>query len=372
MTSTSNIQKIQTKLNELIKFIEPHRQVLNEHIVNIFTEDLWRKNIPLNIQKELGDVYSLEDFAELYPKTLNIDCPELLDKYPNAYNFLKSNFNTSIKNDPVFVSSFKALQDFFIKKGCDTKTKVLLKGFGTDKKLHEVEMTGQMVSLLTNFTKSSHVLDIGGGKGYLSSLLALAYDYKVLGVDCSEITTKGAIKRSEKLVKHWKSVVVPDSYDENDNVEKKIINEEYLKKQYKQTVAYVTPGMDLLYLVEQNFNDSCTGLTLSGLHTCGDLGPTSLKMFVNNKIAKAIVNVGCCYHLSKEQFLTHPFWNGVDLPFDEDEFGFPMSKFLKDKEFYLGDNLKKVTSYSPERLGDFYYDEVSCCEIFNFFFSKFL
>lgn len=359
MTTTTNIQRIQTKLNELIKFIEPHRNVLNQHIVNIFTEDLWEKNIPLNIRKELNDVDSLEDFSALYPKIVNNDCPELLDKYPNTYKFFKSNLSNSIKNDSLFVTSFKTIQEFFLSKGCCSKNKILLKGFATDKKLHEVEMASEMVSLLTNFTRSSHILDIGGGKGYLSSLLALHYDYKVLGVDCSEITTKGAIKRSEKLVKHWKSAAVPDSYDENDNLEKKVVNEEYLKKQYKQTVAFVTSEMNLSDLIKENFNDHCTGLTLSGLHTCGNLGPTSLKMFVNNKIAKAIVNVGCCYHLLKEQFYTHPFWNGIELPFEDDEHGFPMSKFLKDKKFYFGENMKKVATYSPERLGDFYYDEVN-------------
>lgn len=44
-----------------------------------------------------------------------------------------------------------------------------------------------------------HVVDIGGGKGYLSSLLAMEYKLKVLGVDSNCVNTHGAALRSLKL-----------------------------------------------------------------------------------------------------------------------------------------------------------------------------
>lgn len=39
-----------------------------------------------------------------------------------------------------------------------------------------------------------------------------------------------------------------------------------------------------------------------GLHTCGDLAPSTLRMFVAKKELAAVCSVGCCYHLLSEQF----------------------------------------------------------------------
>ena len=44
------------------------------------------------------------------------------------------------------------------------------------------------------------------------------------------------------------------------------------------------------------------GLFLVGLHTCGDLVPMALRIFVNEPSVKLICVVGCCYHLVSQQF----------------------------------------------------------------------
>lgn len=44
-------------------------------------------------------------------------------------------------------------------------------------------------------------------------------------------------------------------------------------------------------------NESSDGLVLVGLHTCGDLAPTAIKIFLNDGHVKALCLVGCCYHL---------------------------------------------------------------------------
>jgi hypothetical protein len=46
---------------------------------------------------------------------------------------------------------------------------------------------------------------------------------------------------------------------------------------------------------------------LTGLHTCGGLGSSIVRLFVNSKDAKVLCNVACCYHLMKEQFVASPF-----------------------------------------------------------------
>ena len=58
---------------------------------------------------------------------------------------------------------------------------------------------------------------------------------------------------------------------------------------------------ELLYSPE-NSSAVSNGLFLVGLHTCGDLVPMALRIFVNEPSVKLICVVGCCYHLVSQQF----------------------------------------------------------------------
>lgn len=103
---------------------------------------------------------------------------------------------------------------------------------------------------------------------------------------------------------------------------------------------------------------------LVGLHTCGLLATTCLKLFTESKnCLKLLVNVGCCYHLIEEEFLVDSFWNDVENALNKNEsYGFPMSKCLKDKQFVLGRDARMCASQSPEKI--FNSKDVSCIHIF--------
>lgn len=47
-----------------------------------------------------------------------------------------------------------------------------------------------------------------------------------------------------------------------------------------------------------------------GLHTCGNLAPSTLRMFVAKPELAAVCSVGCCYHLLSEEF--DPAGPGLD------------------------------------------------------------
>ncbi|NXV83982.1 MET25 protein, partial [Atlantisia rogersi] len=49
------------------------------------------------------------------------------------------------------------------------------------------------------------VIDIGSGKGYLSSFLSMQYNLKVYGIDSSNSNTNGAHERNRKLKKYWRA-----------------------------------------------------------------------------------------------------------------------------------------------------------------------
>ena len=45
----------------------------------------------------------------------------------------------------------------------------------------------------------------------------------------------------------------------------------------------------------------CNGMFIVGLHTCGDLAPMALRIFVTEASVKVICIVGCCYHLVSQE-----------------------------------------------------------------------
>ncbi|XP_055972353.1 probable methyltransferase-like protein 25 isoform X2 [Sorex fumeus] len=72
------------------------------------------------------------------------------------------------------------------------------------KKSHEVQAMSELINSLADYCGIKQVIDVGSGKGYLSSFLSLKYGLKVYGIDSSNTNTHGAEERNRKLKKHWK------------------------------------------------------------------------------------------------------------------------------------------------------------------------
>ncbi|XP_061310676.1 probable methyltransferase-like protein 25 isoform X3 [Pezoporus flaviventris] len=75
--------------------------------------------------------------------------------------------------------------------------------FMNNKKSHEVQVMSELVVNIANYCDIKQVIDIGSGKGYLSSFLSMQYNLKVYGIDSSNVNTNGAHERNRKLKKHW-------------------------------------------------------------------------------------------------------------------------------------------------------------------------
>lgn len=122
---------------------------------------------------------------------------------------------------------------------------------------------------------------------------------------------------------------------------------------YKQVTEYVTEHTNITPIVQNEFKvsnqEKCS---LVGLHTCGSLSTTCLKLFTEPKnCLKLLVNVGCCYHLIEEEFTVDPIWHDVEYALNRNEsYGFPVSKFLRDKHFTLGRDARMCASQSPDKI----------------------
>ncbi|NXL64087.1 MET25 protein, partial [Chordeiles acutipennis] len=77
--------------------------------------------------------------------------------------------------------------------------------FMNNKKSHEVQVMSELVDKIANYCGIKQVIDLGSGKGYLSSFLSMQYNLKVYGIDSSSTNTNGARERNRKLKKHWRA-----------------------------------------------------------------------------------------------------------------------------------------------------------------------
>lgn len=58
----------------------------------------------------------------------------------------------------------------------------------------------------------------------------------------------------------------------------------------------------LLSLVSLHAISKFQDAVVVGLHTCGNLAPSTLRMFAAKAELAAVCSVGCCYHLLSEEF----------------------------------------------------------------------
>lgn len=310
---------ISIRLDQLISYLEPLLPLANCHMVDFFTKNVYETFIPLRIRTEIEQLGFLESLdAILTSNVSDSKCPEL-------HKFLSNCRKHSLPNCKDVCMDLRDFKQNLIAMGCQDVSGLHLEDFMSSKKSHEVEIMSEIAAAICNIAKTDHLIDIGDGKGYLSSALAMYNGLKVLGVDSSHINTKGAAKRVDKLNKHWTGLT---------GMEKNSRGNDF----YKRTTKFITQDVDLTKLVQDHFDgDQCSKLGLVGLHTCGNLAPSCLAIFNSNTDVKTICNVGCCYHL-------------LDEDVSESFCGFPMSNLLKEKQFKLGRNARMLSCQSIDRI----------------------
>ncbi|KAI5617932.1 methyltransferase-like protein 25, partial [Silurus asotus] len=111
------------------------------------------------------------------------------------------------------------------------------------------------------------------------------------------------------------------------------------KNLYSPLTSYVTAETELRKLITE-LEDA----VMVGLHTCGDLAPSTLRMFEAKQELRAVCSVGCCYHLLSEKFDEdgHECESGV--------YGFPMSRYLMEQACFCGRNARMSACLAMERV----------------------
>lgn len=143
-----------------------------------------------------------------------------------------------------------------------------------------------------------------------------------------------------------------------------------IHENYKNATYFITPQTNFTNLFNEHFDsDGSPGLCLTGLHTCGNLAPSCLRIYTENEQISAVCNIGCCYHLLTEQFSNY-FYEPIqrekspnskrkqicesleNSAMIKEVYGFPMSQHLIDQKMKLGRNARMAACQSLYRVID--------------------
>ncbi|KAF2364002.1 Methyltransferase domain [Trinorchestia longiramus] len=181
------------------------------------------------------------------------------------------------------------------------------------KKQHEVARHALVAAMAARATRCQVTADIGGGCGHLARLMAYGYNMEVVCVDREQEFVKGARKFDAQLEQSVKKLQrrMPPGHSLHLPAGPRhaacLLRPGLLPQHFVQTVvnprgASVMSPTDVP--TSQGTAPSCGGgvcrnehttFGLTGLHTCGDLAPVMLRLFLNCPQCSYVVSVACCY-----------------------------------------------------------------------------
>ncbi|GAV74887.1 Methyltransf_32 domain-containing protein [Cephalotus follicularis] len=325
-------------IKDIAHFIKPYSFLIDAHVVNFFKGKLWEA-----VDREWIDCLRNQPLQNL----LLIPSGFIQDDWPVS---LKE-FIVTVRS-LVFHREQADLRMVLPGLNITSLNKVLAQGMSLKKK-HEVEVLSAVVNSIANSVKADTIVDVGAGQGYLSQVLSFQYQHSVVAIDANDHHGRVTDARAERIKKHYAAQMRKlGSGKKCLNVPKTITCNVMSIDTLKSLTNMSNKAAELLKpnfpsdeehderRLESSCNADCeTSLVLAGLHACGDLSVTMLRTFVECKDVKAVVSIGCCYHLLSEE------GSGVI----GSQCGFPMSCGVKNTGISLGRSSRDLSCQSAER-----------------------
>ena len=175
--------------DKVVYFINTYHKLINCHIVDFITDNLWVTCLPETLR------------SELEKNELNWMNWTENDDYPILNNFMKLAKSLSLQSCSIEINS----KDFSnTLPHINNQNKYMCENIKVEfinaKKLHEVESLGNIIGEIAAKTNNL-IIDAGAGKAYLSTFLAENHKVPVLAIDSSQLCSNGAICRQKKLQK---------------------------------------------------------------------------------------------------------------------------------------------------------------------------
>ncbi|XP_053572907.1 probable methyltransferase-like protein 25 [Bombina bombina] len=203
-----NADQVKEAARSLMQFLQRALQISRAHTVDFYTQDVWKKLVDLSpdavlsfVSQSHGKSYCEERGV---PDMSTIFCPTT-HKLISIASFVEAAQYYSLMNLGLCTPIEKILDALKSQNLVHIDHKMKTGEFMNGKKSHEVVIMSQLVECIANACEVKQVIDLGAGKGYLSSYLSMRYDLKVYGIDSSHTNTDGANKRNQKLKKYWRA-----------------------------------------------------------------------------------------------------------------------------------------------------------------------
>lgn len=175
-----------------LDLIEKYQGLINCHLVDFLTEDLWDKFVPLSIKLEVEKITSVNSKVDWWKTEL---CSEL-------NNF--KNMAQSLKLDACLgVTDFKDLTMIFpetVNNKLNNFPRREESKYMKQKKLYEIDIFSKIIAHVFK-TDFNVVVDAGSGKAYLSQYLSEVYGIPVLAIESSTSHYNNALMRKNLLQK---------------------------------------------------------------------------------------------------------------------------------------------------------------------------
>lgn len=331
------MKKLHRNLDSITRYLKPLLPFANCHMVDYFVSNHWDKLMPTELKKEFNEY----DFNVSLERFWNEGLADVADSKSQFSEFIKTARSHCLKVDNDICLSLEQMKARVVAMNGQIKEQIFIKEFMTAKKSYEVQIMSPLVASLFEATCSSHCVDLGGGAGHLGVVLDLGYNVPSLAVDCDVITMAGGKKRDPLIKKQWQSIARGAN-----NTSKTSGNLHH----YAHT--FVKNDTNLCQIINEKFgqSDEEIRVLLTGLHTCGNLGSDSLRLFISMKSMAAVFNVPCCYHLLTEEVDDDMMWNAFDKTCSVAGIvdGFPMSQYMRG--YQLGRNARMLAAQSIDRV----------------------
>ncbi|KAK3925106.1 Protein RRNAD1 [Frankliniella fusca] len=309
-------QEKTTVLN-CLKVIQEFDWLINAFVLDFYTEDHW-KRLPLSWREVLKEC-TLEELGEWM---LKAKCSNqrvwplaLLALRASVTSLSLSREQMNLARDECNNVSTVQNSDNEVFPGIETKCltnenlKQLFVKHVKPKKRHETVIMAKLCAEAAVKSKVTYVVDVGGGKGHLSRLLTYGYGLRVCCVDAQGSLISSA-REIDKQLEYTAAKYLSNSYMQQ------LSGPEYLTL----TVGCSDESLALFrkeVLEKLKIDEDCeVSFGIVGLHPCGDLAATLLRLFTSVNEAKFICIASCCYmklSLKNDPTRGYPLSNFVQM-----------------------------------------------------------
>ncbi|KAK7074237.1 Methyltransferase-like protein 25 [Halocaridina rubra] len=234
-------------------------------MVDFITENHWENFLPEQLQRDLLSVPK-DKLHHIPNASLTFDSKDSTSR-SSEWNLQTTDLNLflsavrchSLPSLGVLTPVSEILEAY----GAEDVATFPIKGIMSEKKSHEVEIFSRVISRLAKGCDVDWIIDLGSGKGYLSTSLALQHGLNVIGIDSCPTNTSSASLRKSKLQKRWKNTKKPEQDRQTESqVNKSEQTASFISSNSKQDIvgtyiavtAFVSNESNLLQIVKDSID----------------------------------------------------------------------------------------------------------------------